>query len=71
MKPLVVIGVVVALLGVAMLGYEYLLREGVATVIDTAALRVETEPDRTIPTIAAIVAIVAGIGLAIAGQRRI
>lgn len=71
MKPLAVAGVVLAILGVAMLGYEYLLRGGRETVVDSALLRVEQERDHTIPTIAAVIAIIAGLGLAFAGQRRI
>lgn len=71
MKPLAVVGLVVAILGVAMLGYEYLLRGAVETVVDSGPLRVETERDHTIATIAAVIAIVAGLGLAFAGQRRI
>jgi hypothetical protein len=71
MKPLALAGVVLAILGVAMLGYEYLLRGGREMVVDSALLRVEQERDHTIPTIAAVIAIIAGLGLAFAGQRRI
>ena len=71
MKPLAVAGVVLAILGVAMLGYEYLLRGGVETVVDSGLVRVQQERDHTIPTIAAVIAIIAGLGLAFAGQRRI
>jgi len=71
MKPLALAGVVLAILGVAMLGYEYLVRGGREMVVDSALLRVEQERDHTIPTIAAVIAIIAGLGLAFAGQRRI
>jgi hypothetical protein len=70
-NPLVIAGVIVALLGVAMLVYEYALRAEVQTLIDASPLRLTTERDHTLPTIAAVVAIIAGLGLAIAGQRRI
>jgi hypothetical protein len=70
-NPLVVIGVIVALLGVAMLAYEYLLHDEVQTLINSDALRLTTERDHTFPTIAGVVAIVAGLGLAFSGQRRI
>jgi hypothetical protein len=70
-NPLVVIGVIIALLGVAMLAYEYLLHDEVQTLLDTDTLRLTTERDHTFPTIAAVVAIIAGLGLAFSGQRRI
>jgi hypothetical protein len=71
MKPLAVAGIVLAVLGAAMLGYDYLLRDSGYTVIEQGPLRVEQERDRTIPTIAGVIAIIAGLGLAFAGQRRI
>jgi hypothetical protein len=70
-NPLVVIGVIIALLGVAMLAYEYLLHDEVQTLLNTDTLRLTTERDHTFPTIAAVVAIIAGLGLAFSGQRRI
>lgn len=71
MKPIALAGIVIAVLGMAMLGYEHLLRGGGRTVAETDVLRIEEERDHTIPTIAAMVAIVAGVGLAFAGQRRL
>jgi drug/metabolite transporter (DMT)-like permease len=75
MKPritlLVVAGIVLALLGVAMLAYEYLMQAQVQTLVDSDTLRLTAERDHTFPTIAAVVAIIAGLGLAFAGQRRI
>ena len=71
MKPIALAGVVIALLGLLILGYEFLLRDDAGTVVETGALRVEEQRDHTIPTVAAVLAIVAGVGLAFAGQRRL
>jgi hypothetical protein len=66
------VGVILIVLGIAALIVPYIpIREN-RTVIDAGPIQVQQERERRvpIPTIAGVVAVVAGLGLAVASQRR-
>ncbi len=72
MKPISIAGLVLVVLGLAALAYQgisYTTRE---KVIDIGPIEATADRQRTIPLppIVGIVAVVAGIGLVVAGSRR-
>jgi hypothetical protein len=71
MKPAVIAGLVLIVLGLAALAYQgftYTTRE---TVIDIGPIKATADTQKTvpIPPIAGVVAVVAGVALVIAGKR--
>ena len=72
MKPMALVGVILIVLGIVALVIQYIPIRETRTVIDAGPIQVEQERERRvpIPTIAGVVAVVAGLGLAIASQRR-
>lgn len=72
MKPIAMLGLVLAVLGVAGLMYEGVSCTSRETVLDVGPIEATAERTRTIPIspIASGVAIVAGLGLIVVGQRK-
>jgi hypothetical protein len=72
MKPLAILGVALVILGVAGLIYEGVSYTSRETVLDIGPLQATAEETRTIPIspIASGGAIVVGLGLLVAGQRK-
>jgi uncharacterized membrane protein YidH (DUF202 family) len=71
LKPLAIIGVVLIALGVLGLALEYVVFTETKSVIDAGPLKVtaKTEKRFPIPTIAGIVAVIAGLGLIYLSRR--
>jgi hypothetical protein len=72
MKPLSIAGIALIVLGLAALAYQrfsYTTRE---TVIDIGPIQATAERHKTVPLppIVGIVAVVAGVGLLVAGSRK-
>lgn len=72
MKPLALLGVVLLALGLAALAYQgftYTTRE---TVIDIGPIHATADREKTValPPIVGIVAVIAGVALIVAGQRK-
>lgn len=65
MKPLAVVGIVLIVLGIVGLALEYVVFTETKSVIDAGPIKVtaKTEKRYPIPTIAGIVAVVAGLAL--------
>lgn len=72
MKPLTLIGVILVALGIAGLVVQYVPIRETRTVVDAGPIQIQQETERRIPipTIAGVIAVIAGLGLAIVGQRR-
>ena len=72
MKPLSIAGIVLIALGLAALAYQgfsYTTRE---TVIDIGPIKATAERQKTVPLppVVGIVAVLAGVGLLVAGSRK-
>ena len=72
MKPLAIVGVLLIVLGVAGLAIDNISFTERKTVIDAGPLKVTADEQRTIPipTVAGVVAIVAGLGLVFLSRQR-
>jgi hypothetical protein len=72
MKPMALVGVILIVLGIVALVFQYVPIRETRTVIDAGPIQVQQERERRvpIPAIAGVAAVVAGLGLAIASQRR-
>ena len=72
MKPLALLGVALVVLGVAGLIYEGVSYTSRETVLDIGPLQATAEETKTIPIspVASGAAIVVGLGLLVAGQRK-
>ena len=72
MKPMALVGVILVVLGIVALVVQYVPIRETRTVIDAGPIQVQQERERhiPIPTIAGVIAVIAGLGLAIASQRR-
>jgi len=72
MKPLVTIGVVLIVLGIAGLVVANVSFTEHKTVLDAGPIKVTQDQQKTvpIPTIAGVVAVVVGLGLVFMGRRR-
>jgi hypothetical protein len=72
MKPTVLAGIVLIVLGLAALAYEGFSYTSRETVLDIGPLKATAERTRTVPLppIFGVVAVVAGVALAIAGSRK-
>jgi len=66
------VGVILVVLGIVALVFQYVPIRETRTVVDAGPIQVQQERERRIPipTIAGVVAVIAGLGLAIASQRR-
>jgi hypothetical protein len=71
MKPLVLIGVILIALGVTGLAVDHISFTEKRTVIDAGPLKVTADEQRIIPipTIAGIIAVVAGVGMIFFGRQ--
>ncbi len=72
MRPLPVIGVILVVLGVIGLVVANVTFTEHKTVLDAGPIKITQDQEKSvpIPTIAGIVAVVAGLGLIFAGRRR-
>ena len=72
MKVLSLVGVILVILGIAALVLQYVPIRETRTIVDAGPIQIQQETERRvpIPTIAGIAAVIAGLGLAIIGQRR-
>ena len=71
MRTVSIIGILVIVAGVAGLAVRYFTYTETERVVDVGPIRIESEEEKTvwIPQAAAIVAIVAGLGLVFLGRR--
>ena len=71
MKPIVLLGVVLIVLGVAGLFISHVSWTETKPAVRLGPLQVNTEQNHTIwiPTVAGVVAVLAGVGLVFAGKR--
>jgi hypothetical protein len=72
MKPLTLVGIVLVVLGIAGLVFGHISYTSRKKVLDVGPVQATAEEEHTlpIPDIAAIVAVIAGVGLLLAGRRR-
>jgi dipeptide/tripeptide permease len=72
MKPLVVFGAVLIAIGIAGLAIDNISFTEKRTLVDAGPLKVTADQQRTIPipTIAGVIAIVAGAGMIFLGRQR-
>ncbi len=72
MKPLMIAGVALIAIGIAALVIQYVPITERRTIVDAGPIQIQQDQQRNIPipTIAGVVAVIAGVGLAIASQRR-
>jgi hypothetical protein len=72
MRPLVLVGVILIVLGIAGLVVANIPITERKTVLDAGPLKVTKDEEKTvpIPTIAGVVAVVAGLGLVVIGRSR-
>jgi len=72
MKPIAILGLILVILGVAGLIYEGVSYTSRETVLDIGPIQATAEETKTIPVspIASGAAIVVGLGLLVAGQRK-
>jgi hypothetical protein len=72
MKPLTLVGIVLVVLGVAGLVIGHISYKSKKTVLDLGPIQATAEEEHSvpIPEIAAVVAVIAGLGLVLAGQRQ-
>ena len=71
MKPIVLVGVVLIVLGLAGLFISHVSWTETKPVVRLGPLQVNSQEDHTvwIPTLAGVVAVMAGVGLVFAGKR--
>ena len=71
MKPIVLLGVVLIVLGIAGLFISHVSWTETKPLVDLGPLQINSHEDHTvwIPTVAAVMAVLAGIGLVFAGKR--
>ena len=72
MKPLSIAGIALIVLGLAALAYQGFTYRTRETVIDIGPIKATAERQKTVPLppIVGIVAVVAGVGLLVAGSRK-
>lgn len=72
MRPLMILGVVLIVAGIAALAVPYIVVSDTKKVIDAGPLQVETTQERAIPipAIAGVVAVIAGLGCVFMGRRK-
>ncbi|MBS0220863.1 MAG: hypothetical protein JSR91_08995 [Proteobacteria bacterium] len=72
MRPLVLVGVILIVLGIAGLVVANISITEQKTVLDAGPLKVTKDEEKTIPipTIAGVVAVVVGLGLVVVGRGR-
>jgi hypothetical protein len=72
MKSLTLLGVILVVLGIVALVFQYVPIRGTRTIVDAGPIQIQQETERRvpIPAIAGVVAVIAGLGLAVIGQRR-
>ncbi len=72
MRPMALVGIVLVVLGIVALVFQYVPIRETRTVLDAGPIQIQEERERRIPipTIAGVVAVIAGLGLALASQRR-
>ena len=72
MKSLTLVGIILVAAGIAGLVFQYVPIRETRTIVDAGPIQIQQETERRvpIPTIAGIAAVIAGLGLAIIGQRR-
>ena len=72
MKPAAIAGIVLIVLGLAALAYQGFSYTSRETVIDIGPIKATADTQKTvpIPPIAGVVAVVAGVALVVAGQRK-
>jgi len=72
MKPLTIVGVVLIVAGLAALVYQGVTYTKRETVLDIGPIKATADREKTIPLspIVGIVAVVAGVGLMVAGARK-
>ena len=72
MRPMALVGIVLVVLGIVALVFQYVPIRETRTVVDAGPIQIQQERERNIPipTIAGVVAVIAGLGLAVASQRR-
>jgi hypothetical protein len=72
MKPLSIAGIVLIALGLAALAYQGFTYRTRETVIDIGPIKATAERQKTVPLppIVGIVAVIAGVGLLVAGSRK-
>lgn len=72
MRPLVLVGVILIVLGIAGLVVANISITGRKTVLDAGPLKVTKNEEKTIPipTIAGVVSVVVGLGLVVIGRSR-
>ena len=71
MKPLTIFGVLLIAIGVAGLAIDNISFTERKTIVDAGPLKVTADEQRTIPipTVAGVIAVVAGVGLLFMGRR--
>jgi hypothetical protein len=71
MKPIAILGVVLIVLGIAGLFISHVSWTETKPLVDLGPLQVNSQEDHTvwIPTVAAVMAVLAGLGLVFAGKR--
>jgi hypothetical protein len=72
MKPLVMLGVVLLVVGLAALAYQQFTYSSRETVLDIGPIKATAERQKTValPPVVGIVAVVAGLGLVVVGVRK-
>ena len=72
MKPISLAGIVLIVLGLAALAYQGITYRSRETVLDIGPITATAERQKTVPLppIVGIVAVVAGVGLLVAGSRK-
>lgn len=71
MRPIVILGVVLIVLGLAGLVFSHITWTETKPVAKIGPLQVNSQEDHSvwIPTVAGVIAVVAGVGLVFAGRR--
>jgi hypothetical protein len=72
MKPLTVVGIILVAVGIAALVIQYVPIRETRTIVDVGPIQIQQDSERRIPipTIAGVIAVLAGLGLVVVGQRR-
>jgi hypothetical protein len=72
MKSLTLVGIILVAAGIAGLVLQYVPIRETRTIVDAGPIQIQQESERRIPipAIAGVIAVVAGLGLAVLGQRR-
>lgn len=72
MKALTFIGIILIALGLGALVFQYVPIRETRTIVDAGPIQIQQESERRIPIpgIAGVVAVIAGLGLVLVGQRR-